>query len=59
MTELGLPPEGRLQLHELIADQRQLWRGPTHSIRLDPAREPAAIFHVPVLSGKAFDDLGY
>jgi starch synthase (maltosyl-transferring) len=59
MTELGLPPDGRLQVHELITDQRQLWRGPAHSIRLDPAQEPAAVFRVTALPSKAFDDLGY
>ena len=59
MVELGLPPDGRLEVHELITDQRQLWRGPVHSLRLDPAQEPAAIFRVTALPHKAFDDLGY
>ena len=59
MAELGLPADGRLQVHELITDQRQLWRGPSHAIRLDPAREPAAVFHVAAFPRKAFDDLGY
>jgi starch synthase (maltosyl-transferring) len=59
MAELGLPPDGHVRVHELITDQRQLWRGPTHTIRLDPAREPAAIFRVAALPRKAFDDLGY
>jgi starch synthase (maltosyl-transferring) len=59
MAELGLPPDGHLQVHELITDQRQLWRGPAHSIRLDPAQEPGAVFHVTASPRKAFDDLGY
>jgi starch synthase (maltosyl-transferring) len=59
MTQLGLPPDGHLQVHELITDQRQFWRGPIHPIRLDPAQEPAAIYRVSVLPRKAFDDLGY
>jgi starch synthase (maltosyl-transferring) len=59
MKTLGLPAEGRLQVHELITDQRQLWRGPTHAIRLDPRQEPAAIFRVAAFPQKAFDDLGY
>jgi starch synthase (maltosyl-transferring) len=59
MADLGLPPDGRLQVHELITDQRQFWRGPAHVIRLDPSREPAAVFHVTALPGKTFDDLGY
>ncbi len=59
MDDLGLAPEGRVQVHELITDQRQLWRGPAHVIRLDPRQEPAAIFRVAAFPQKAFDDLGY
>jgi starch synthase (maltosyl-transferring) len=59
LAELGLPPDGRVQVHELISDQRQLWRGPSHAIRLDPAQEPGAIWSVRPLPHKAFDDLGY
>jgi starch synthase (maltosyl-transferring) len=59
MSELGLPADGRLQVHELITDQRHLWRGPTHAIRLDPRREPAAILRVAASPPKSFDDLGY
>jgi starch synthase (maltosyl-transferring) len=59
MAELGLPPDGHVQVHELLTDQPQLWRGPAHSIRLDPAREPGVIFRVAPLPRKAFDDLGY
>ena len=59
MAELGLPSDGRLEVHELITDQRQLWRGPVHSLRLDPRQEPAAIFRVTAIPHKAFDDLGY
>jgi len=59
MAELGLPPEGRLEVHELITDQRQLWRGPVHSLRLDPRREAAAIFHITARPHKEFDDLLY
>jgi starch synthase (maltosyl-transferring) len=56
---LGLPPDGRIQVHELLTDQRQLWRGPTHTVRLDPRQEPAAIFRVAAFPQKDFDDLGY
>jgi starch synthase (maltosyl-transferring) len=59
MVELGLPPEGRVEVHELITDQRQLWRGPVHSLRLDPGREAAAIFHVTALPHKEFNDRLY
>ena len=56
LAELGLKPDDRVEVHELLTDQRQIWRGPTHAIRLDPAREPAAIFHVQPRPAKAFDD---
>jgi starch synthase (maltosyl-transferring) len=59
MDALGLPADGRIQVHELLTGQRQLWRGPTHTLRLDPRLEPAAIFRVAAFPRKAFDDLGY
>jgi starch synthase (maltosyl-transferring) len=59
MERLGLPADGRIQVHELLTDQRQLWRGPAHTVRLDPRDEPAAIFRVAAFPQKAFDDLGY
>jgi starch synthase (maltosyl-transferring) len=59
MQELGLGPEDRVQVHELIGDQRQLWRGPTHAIRLDPEREPAAIFRVTPFARTPFTDPCY
>jgi len=59
MGELGLDPGDRLQVHELITDQRQLWRGPAHAIRLDPRDEPAAIFRVTPFPRKAFSDPCY
>jgi hypothetical protein len=43
-------------MRELIGDQRQLWRGPVHTIRLDPRRQPAAILRVtPVTRGRIDD----
>jgi starch synthase (maltosyl-transferring) len=59
MSELGLEPDDRVQVHEMIADQRQLWRGPTHAIRLDPAREPAAVFRVSAFARTPFTDPCY
>jgi starch synthase (maltosyl-transferring) len=46
LAELGIEPEERFQAHELIGDQRHLWKGPTQTVRLDPASEPAAIFRI-------------
>ena len=45
------------QTHELITDQRQIWRGPVHTVRLDPAREPAAIFRVLPFTKAPFPEL--
>ncbi|HSD50136.1 MAG TPA: alpha-1,4-glucan--maltose-1-phosphate maltosyltransferase [Candidatus Methylomirabilis sp.] len=46
LAELGIGPEERFQVHELITDERHLWKGPVQSIRLDPREEPAAIFRL-------------
>ena len=59
MDDLGLGAEDRVQVHELITDQRQLWRGPSHAIRLDPEREPVAIFRVAPFARTPFTDPCY
>jgi starch synthase (maltosyl-transferring) len=46
LEALGVGPDEPYQVHELISDERQLWRGPVQRIRLDPRREPAAIFRL-------------
>ena len=46
LPELGIGPDERFQVHELITDERDLWKGPVQTIRLDPREEPAAIFGV-------------
>ena len=46
LETLGVAPDEPFQAHELISDERQLWRGPVQRIRLDPRREPAAIFRL-------------
>ncbi len=46
LAELGIGPEERFQVHELITDERHLWKGPAQSIRLDPREEPAAIYRL-------------
>jgi len=57
LERFGLAAEDRLQAHELITDQRQIWRGPTQTIRLDPVREPAAIFRVVPFTRTPFAEL--
>ena len=46
LSDLGIGVDERFQVHELITDERHLWKGPVQTIRLDPREEPAAIFQV-------------
>jgi starch synthase (maltosyl-transferring) len=46
LQQLGIGPEDTYQLHDLLTDHRDLVKGETYSIRLDPQQEPAAIFAV-------------
>jgi len=46
LESLGIDPEERFRVHELLTDQRHLWKGPEQLIRLDPEQEPAAIYRV-------------
>jgi starch synthase (maltosyl-transferring) len=42
----GIKPDETYQLHNLITNQRDLVKGETYSVRLDPQVEPAAIYAV-------------
>ena len=44
---LGLGPDQAYPMHELLTDASYEWRGPRGFVELDPAREPAQIFHLP------------
>ena len=46
LQELGIGPEERFHVDELIAGERHLWKGERQQVRLDPRVEPAAIFRV-------------
>jgi starch synthase (maltosyl-transferring) len=46
LQDLEIAVDDTYQLHELMTDHRDLAKGPTYSIRLDPQVEPAAIFAV-------------
>ena len=41
---LGLDAEQPYQVHDLLSDQRYIWRGRRNYILLDPARAPAHVF---------------
>jgi starch synthase (maltosyl-transferring) len=46
LSEMGIGPEERFQAHELLTDQRRLWKGPAQVLRLDPTDAPATIFRI-------------
>jgi starch synthase (maltosyl-transferring) len=46
LQELGIGPEERFHVEELIAGERHLWKGERQQVRLDPQVEPAAIFRI-------------
>jgi starch synthase (maltosyl-transferring) len=45
LSELGLSSDETYQVHELLRDERALWKGPRATVRLTP-EEPAAIWSV-------------
>jgi hypothetical protein len=46
ISSFGIKADEMYQLHNLITDQRDLVKGDTYSLRLDPQVEPAAIYAV-------------
>jgi starch synthase (maltosyl-transferring) len=54
LEDLGIGPDEPFQAHELITDERRLWRGPTQRVRLDPLVEPAAIFRLERFGPRAY-----
>jgi starch synthase (maltosyl-transferring) len=43
-TPLGVPPAEPFQLHDLLSDQRFVWRSGRNFVRLDPRHAPAHVF---------------
>jgi starch synthase (maltosyl-transferring) len=54
LEALGVGADEPFQAHELISDERRLWRGPVQRIRLDPREEPAAIFRLERFAQRAY-----
>lgn len=46
LDEFGIGPEDTFQAHDLLTDQRYLWRGPRAFISLDPQKLPGAVFNI-------------
>ncbi|WP_447979856.1 alpha-1,4-glucan--maltose-1-phosphate maltosyltransferase [Candidatus Nitrospira bockiana] len=46
LADLGIRADETYQLHDLLTERRYLVTGDTHTILLDPFRDPAAIFAV-------------
>lgn len=44
LEEFGLQPDADYQMHDLLTDERFLWRGPRNFIALDPRTRPAHVF---------------
>jgi starch synthase (maltosyl-transferring) len=41
-----VPAGESFQPHDLLSDQRFVWRGSRHFVRLDPRRAPAHVFRL-------------
>ncbi len=46
LADLGIGPDERFQVHDLITDVGHFWKGSVQTIRLDPQEEPAMILRV-------------
>jgi starch synthase (maltosyl-transferring) len=42
----GVPPYGSIEVHDLLSDERYLWRGEWNYVRLDPQAQVAHILAV-------------
>ena len=56
IREFGIGPEQQYLVHELITDNKFLWKGEEQVIRLDPTVEPAAIFAITRWGYKDYDE---
>jgi len=46
LERLQLDPRMEFQVHDLLSDQRYLWRGPRNYVSLDPQRMPAHVLRL-------------
>jgi starch synthase (maltosyl-transferring) len=46
LASLQLDPRTDFQVHDLLSDQRYLWRGPRNYVSLDPERMPAHVLRL-------------
>jgi starch synthase (maltosyl-transferring) len=46
LEQLRLDPRADFQVHDLLSDQRFLWRGPRNYVALDPVRMPAHVLRL-------------
>jgi starch synthase (maltosyl-transferring) len=46
LRNLGIGPDERFQVHDLLSDQRFQWRGEHNYVLLDPSRMPAHVFRL-------------
>jgi starch synthase (maltosyl-transferring) len=43
---LALDPNQTYQVHDLLSEQRYLWRGPRNHVLLDPRRAPGHVLRL-------------
>jgi len=46
LAVLGIEPDARYEVHDLLTDQRFVWQGSHNFVLLDPQRVPAHVFRV-------------
>ncbi|MDP8972424.1 MAG: alpha-1,4-glucan--maltose-1-phosphate maltosyltransferase, partial [Actinomycetota bacterium] len=46
LHDFGIGPNDQYRADELLTDETFLWTGPSQQLRLDPHRNPAAIYHI-------------
>ncbi|MHB1414239.1 MAG: alpha-1,4-glucan--maltose-1-phosphate maltosyltransferase [Chloroflexota bacterium] len=56
IREYGIRPDHQYLVHELITDEKSLWKGEEQVIRLDPNLEPAAIYAISPWTYKDYEE---
>jgi starch synthase (maltosyl-transferring) len=46
LADMGIEPDDAYEADDLLSDERHLWRGASQHLRLDPRRNPAAIYRI-------------
>jgi starch synthase (maltosyl-transferring) len=52
VEQLGLKPEDRFEVYDILSGETYFWNGPYNYVMLDPAKMPAHILHLRVQETK-------